>query len=134
MYVKATAASGCFCLADRNVAGAVQQKELLSPGRGGMLAEDKRVVVQMSRGQAHLPDLTVTGAAQFFPTHIILPCPIPLNRVYSSASLEEISMLCFALHMNAMLPQEVLLCVMSCYRAADSCPWAAIQVCPWDDL
>ncbi|KAK9817517.1 hypothetical protein WJX74_004575 [Apatococcus lobatus] len=41
-----------------------QQKELLSPGRGGMLAEDKRVVVQMSRGQAHLPDLTVTGSSE----------------------------------------------------------------------
>ena len=38
-----------------------QGKELLVPGRGATHNEDKWVVVQLSRGQAHLPDLTVTG-------------------------------------------------------------------------
>lgn len=38
-----------------------QGKELLVPGRGASHNEDKWVVVQLIRGEAHLPDLMVTG-------------------------------------------------------------------------
>lgn len=89
----------------------LQQKELLSPGRGGMLAEDKRVIVQMSRGQAHLPDLTVTGAASHpLPASIIPPCPLPAY-LHPSAFQEEPITLCFALRVNSMLAQQLLLCM-----------------------
>lgn len=39
-----------------------QGKELLVPGRNATHNEDKWVVVQLARGQAYLPDLSVTGA------------------------------------------------------------------------
>ena len=38
-----------------------QGKELLAAGRGATHNKDKWVVVPLCRGQAHLPDLTVTG-------------------------------------------------------------------------
>lgn len=38
-----------------------QGKELLSAGRNASHNKDKWVVVPLCRGQAHLPDLTVTG-------------------------------------------------------------------------
>lgn len=38
-----------------------QGRELLVPGRGASHNEDKWVVVPLTRGVAHLPDLTVTG-------------------------------------------------------------------------
>ena len=38
-----------------------QGKELLVPGRNATHNEDKWVVVQLARGQAYLPDLSVTG-------------------------------------------------------------------------
>ena len=57
-----------------------QGKELLVPGRGATHNEDKWVVVQLSRGQAHLPDLTVTGK------------PCPASPMLDAASALEISM------------------------------------------
>ena len=40
-----------------------QNKPLLAPGRQAALNEGHRVVVGLARGQAYLPDLSVTGAA-----------------------------------------------------------------------
>jgi len=49
------------CPADPG-AGRAQNKPLLAPGRQAALNEGHRVVVGLSRGQAYLPDLSVTGA------------------------------------------------------------------------
>lgn len=41
-----------------------QGRELLAAGRGATHNKDKWVVLPLTRGQAHLPDLTVTGEAK----------------------------------------------------------------------
>lgn len=40
-----------------------QGKELLVPGRAATHNDDKWVVVHLARGEAHLPDLSVTGGS-----------------------------------------------------------------------
>ncbi|KAK9806750.1 hypothetical protein WJX72_001396 [[Myrmecia] bisecta] len=49
---------GCVLLTNN------QGKELLVPGRQGQHNDHKRVVLSLTRGQAHLPDLTVTGSSE----------------------------------------------------------------------
>ena len=50
---------GCIIAANN------QGKELLTAGRGASHNKEKWVVVSLVRGQAHLPDLSVTGRLLF---------------------------------------------------------------------